>query len=139
MRLLIAGLNDALIAMSILFLIHRMKLQYCFPQKLNIYVSIKFGGCNRFVTQELLDRSQICTVFEQMCGKRMPESVRTDIFMNTGHNGKFLHDCKNHHPGQSAAATVEKQVIFMPFFDVQMVAVIHPEIYLLLRFIRYGN
>ena len=69
---------------------------------------VKFGSGDGFMPQQLLYCPQISTVFEQMCGKRMPESVRTDIFMNTGNNGKFLHNGKYHHPGKLAATAVEK-------------------------------
>ena len=59
-----------------------MMFQYFTSQEITIQMSINFSRSDFFVSEHLLDRPQICASFQQVCGKRMAEGMRTDCFPN---------------------------------------------------------
>ena len=46
------------------------------PDMCAIHVHVDFRSGDTFVTQHQLYRPEICTLFQQMRGKRVPEGVR---------------------------------------------------------------
>jgi hypothetical protein len=45
---------------------------------------INLRGAYISMTKHFLHGSQVSTAFEEMRGKRMPQSVRTHLFLNSG-------------------------------------------------------
>lgn len=66
------------------------------PQTTAIYVCVNFGCRYGFVSQHHLNGTKIGAAFKQVCGKRMPESVRTDYFYNTNLICKLFNNMKDH-------------------------------------------
>ena len=69
-------------------------------------MGIYFGSSDAFVAKHLLDGTEISTILQEMGGKGMPKSVRTDSLFNTCFFGKAFYDGKNHGSGKGAASSV---------------------------------
>lgn len=61
-----------------------------FAHLLKVELGVNLGRCDGFVTQELLDRPQVSTAFQQVDRVRVPENVRTDVFRNPALAGVAL-------------------------------------------------
>src|SRR6476660_201487 len=57
-----------------------------------------------------------------MCRKRMPQRMRTDVFLQLDLFGQVLYYGKNHCTRQLPPAPVQKQSIFKSFLNGQMIA-----------------
>ena len=55
-------------------------------------MGINHGGGQFLVTEQLLERADVVTGFEQVGGKGVTERVRTDAFWNGRDTGRRLHD-----------------------------------------------
>ena len=82
---------------------------------------VDFCCTHASVAEHLLDGEQVSTAFEQMRGKTVPESVRTDGFGNAVSFRQVLDNQENHLSGQSCATAVEENgvSIFGLHVDVQ--------------------
>ena len=56
----------------------RMKLYNGAPQVFPVKMRINLGGCNRFVSEHVLDCPQIGPAFDEMGCEGVPECMRTD-------------------------------------------------------------
>jgi len=50
------------------------------PQMLTTNMRINLGGRDLAMPEHKLDRSKICPSLQKVCGKRVPEHMRTDFF-----------------------------------------------------------
>ena len=71
-------------------------------------VRIDFRSAHAGMAEHLLDGKQVGTTFKQMCGKAMPECVRTDGFCNTIFLRQVLDNQEDHLSRQSRASAVEE-------------------------------
>lgn len=85
-----------------------MVFQYFLPEKLSVDMCINLGSRYLLMPQHLLDSPQVGTAFQQMGRKRMPERMRTDIFMNACHLRLLLDNMKNHDTGKSRAPATQE-------------------------------
>ena len=69
---------------------------------------IDFRRAHAGVAEHLLDGEQVGTAFEQMCGKTVPESMRTDGFGDAVSFRQVLDNQENHLARQSRATAVEE-------------------------------
>src|SRR5690349_4184187 len=72
------------------------------------------------MAKHFLYRSQIGTAVYQVCGKRMPERMRTDAFFNPGFKSKAFDELEHGYSGQACAARIEKNIIFIAIFNRNM-------------------
>ena len=66
---------------------------------------IYLRGGNLLMSQHCLYCPQISTALKKMGGKRMPESVWTYVFSDTGLCGQILHHIEYHYPGDWLSPT----------------------------------
>jgi hypothetical protein len=85
-------------------------------QVITIKMRIDLSRRDGFVTQHLLHGPQVSSTLYQVGGKRMPECMRTNAFLDPCLLGEVFDDRKYHHPGKFAAVAVEKNVRFKTFF-----------------------
>jgi hypothetical protein len=69
------------------------------PQKIPVKMGINFRSGYALMPQHFLHGPEVCTAFHQVCGKRMPECMGRNAFLDVGFQGKILDDVKDHHPG----------------------------------------
>ena len=69
---------------------------------------VNFGGSDAFVSQHFLNRPQIGTTFNEVRGKRVPESVGTDTFSYSGGFHQLFDNGKDHYSGKSRTPSVQK-------------------------------
>ena len=79
-----------------------------FAEASAVNVNVNFGGGNAFVSEHLLNGSQVGSTFKQVCGKGVSQGVWTNFFANACQFGKLLDDIENHHTCQSPSSTIEK-------------------------------
>ena len=65
-------------------------LQDFLSQVAFVDVHINLRSADVFVPQHSLDGSQVCPSFQELRGKTVPESVRTDVFLDSCLLGIFL-------------------------------------------------
>ena len=53
-----------------------MELEDSLAQVLDVHVGVNLCGSDVFVSEQLLDDTQVCTVLEEVRGERMAERVR---------------------------------------------------------------
>ena len=61
-----------------------------------VYMGINLGGRNAFVSQHGLNHTQVCSAFEEMCGKRVAECVWRHVFADAGFCTQVFYEMKNH-------------------------------------------
>src|SRR6266478_6037985 len=83
----------------------------CLSQELTIKMSIDFSSGNAFMSQHFLYGPQVSAAFNQMCGKRMAESMWRNGFLNTCFLYKIFNNVKDHYPGEFASTLVEEKNI----------------------------
>ena len=88
------------------FLRSRMKRHYIAPQVIPVEVRIDFGGGYRCMAEHFLHRPQIGAAFDEMGGKRMAESMRTDRLSDAGFFCQAFNDVKDHHPGNLFSSSI---------------------------------
>ena len=83
-------------------------------------VRIDFRSAHAGVAEHLLDGEQVGAAFKQMCGKTMPERVRTDGFGNAISLRQVLDNQEDHLSGQSCTTAVEENGVgeFWLYVDV---------------------
>ena len=86
-------------------------LQNVFLPSSAVNVGIDLGGQDTFMSQHFLDRPQIRPAFYKMCGKRMPESMRRDLFRDTGFQRLLLHHVEYGYAAQLPSRLVQEQDI----------------------------
>lgn len=64
-----------------------MVLQYLAAQGGGVKMGVNLGSLYAFVTQQSLYHAQVCTTFEQSCGKRVAQGVGTHYLCYAGFNG----------------------------------------------------
>lgn len=72
------------------------------------------------MSEHELDGTQIGTIFKKMCGKRMPEGMRTDCLFKIYFYRQVFDYRKNHRPGKLFTSPVKKQRVFMSFLNIEM-------------------
>lgn len=86
-------------------------------QAVAVYVGVDFRCPDAFMTQHTLDCPQVGPAFQQVCGKGMPEGMRTDCLFDAGHSGQFLDDMKYHDAGNVLAEPADEYKIFVSGLD----------------------
>src|SRR5690606_21633344 len=97
-----------------------MIFQHSFSDHRIVQMSVNFGSGNAFVPKHHLDGTKVGSVFQQMCSKRMSESMRTDFFANSGFFGQLFDDGKNHHSRKFFSSSVQEKIIFKAFLNGNM-------------------
>jgi len=83
-----------------------MKLNNGTPQVITVKMGIYLCCCYRFMSEHLLDSPQVCASLNEMSGKGMPESMRTDRLFYSGLLCQILYYRKYHHSGEFPATPV---------------------------------
>lgn len=65
---------------ALLMTIARVVHQYLFAQSGAVDVQVYLGGGNGFVTEHLLNGTQVGSAFKQVCGKRVTQGVGAYLF-----------------------------------------------------------
>ena len=86
-------------------------------QAVAVYVGVDFRCPDAFMTQHTLDCPQVGPAFQQVCGKGMPEGMRTDCLFDAGHSGQFLDDMEYHDAGNVLAEPADEYKIFVSGLD----------------------
>ncbi|MNC79572.1 hypothetical protein D3C75_1320860 [compost metagenome] len=60
------------------------------------------------MAEHLLNRTEICTAFQQVCCERMPQGMRSDFLLDLSFARIFFDDFPEALTGQPAAETVQK-------------------------------
>ena len=94
-----------------------MELDDNISQFFRFQMSIHLSRSNAAVTQHFLDESQICTILQQMCRKRMAESVRRNTLVDTGFLSQFLYDDEDNYSGHIGSSRVKEKDILEFFID----------------------
>src|ERR1035437_1016976 len=94
---------------------------------MNINMRIKFCSSDRFMTQQLLNGTQISSIFEQMCSKRMSERMWTNIFTNSRQSCQIFHNRENHGACQCCPPSVQEQNILVTFLNRQCISINFPQ------------
>ena len=100
--------------------VSRVILKYCVAQILNIQMCVDLGSRNAFVPEHLLYESQVRSVLQQVCGKRVAQRVRRDRFADTRLCRQSFDDSEDHCTGQSSSVAVEEGIILVIGFDIQV-------------------
>ena len=95
-------------------------------QVLNIEVGVDFGGCEVFVSEQLLDNAQVGAILQQMGGKGVAECVRRDIFCDTCGCAEALDDSEDHGACELPAVTIEESDVGKLSFDIPLCSVCEP-------------
>src|SRR5690554_5408219 len=77
---------------------------------------INLSSGNTFMSQHLLNSTQIGSVFQKMGRKGVSEGMGTYSFFNPCSLSQSFHQRENHGPGELAPPSVEKQDIFGSIF-----------------------
>jgi hypothetical protein len=64
----------------LMIIVARVVHQYLFTQSGAVDVQVYLGGGNGFVTEHLLNGTQVGPAFKQMCGKRVAQGMRAYLF-----------------------------------------------------------
>ena len=83
-------------------------LEHGFAKVLHVEMSINLGGGKVFMSEQLLNDTQVSTVMEQMRGKRMAQSVRADGLGDARFGAQTAHDGKNHSARKRTTISVDK-------------------------------
>lgn len=102
-------------------------------EELDVEVGVYLGGDDALVTEHLLDGTEAGATFQEVGGKRVTEGMRGDSLRDACCLCQLLDDSEDHHTGELGAAAVQKEIIFVVWFDGHLVAALQPEMYLLDR------
>ena len=69
-----------------------------FSKELAVEMRINFSGGNAFVSKHFLYGTEVCATFNQVCGKRMPERVWGNSFMDSGLLYQVFYYKEDHDP-----------------------------------------
>ena len=83
-----------------------MEIHQHFVQMLAVYMHVHFRSGNALVPQHLLDGPEVGTIFQEMGGKGVPKSMRTDVLLQSNGFGQALYNGKDHGTGQLFAPTI---------------------------------
>ena len=86
-----------------------MMLQNVFHPLLGADVGVDFGCKDAFVAEHLLHYAQVCTVFNQMGCKGVPEGVGGDFFVHSQSLHTLTDHGKDHYPSKLASSPVKEK------------------------------
>ena len=99
-----------------------MVVRHDFRQMFPIQVHINFCSGDGFMTKHHLNGAQIGSVFQQMRSKGMPESMRTNGFIQVNFYGQVFNNGKHHGPGQLFSSPIQKKRVFKTLLNDQMIS-----------------
>ena len=102
--------------------------QYLLPQHSSVYVCIYLGGVYALMSEHILDNTQVGSAFEQGCGERVPQCVRTYCFLYSSRLGLAFYHYQYHGSCEVSSSAVEEHIILFAWFDVHPFAAFEPVI-----------
>jgi hypothetical protein len=78
-------------------------------------VGVNLRGRNVGMSQKLLHRAEVCPVFQKMGGKRMPQRMRADFFLDSSLFCVAFQDLPKTLPGQPVASGIHKKSVCRSF------------------------
>lgn len=93
-----------------------MKLPYYLLQILKVQMRVYFGSSNAFMPEHFLNQPQVCPTLQQMGGKAVPESMRTDGFPDAGHISCCNHDLENGNSAQVFSLFIKQKMVAESWF-----------------------
>ena len=102
-------------------------MQYDFAaQHLAVDVGIYLGCGDGFVTQHLLDGTQVGSAFQQVGGEGVAEGVGADGFGDAGAVGQLLDQVEDHDARDAVAPAGQEDVVLIAGLDAAVAAVHEP-------------
>ena len=86
-----------------------MRLPIDVSQRIRYQLGIKHGGGDIGMTEHLLHRSEVRTVFQKMGGKGMAQHMRRDVLLDACRLLIMLDDLPEALPRHTLAADIDKQ------------------------------
>ena len=80
---------------------------------------VNLRGGDAFVAKHLLHGAEVGAAFDEVCGERVPEGVRTHCFLDARVFHPLLDEHENHLAGEVRPSAVQKDVILFAFLDFQ--------------------
>ena len=113
-------------ASRLIMSVGRMELEDSLAQVLDIDVGINLGGGDVFVSEQLLDDTQVGTVLEKMRSERVSERVGRDGLVDSCRSGEAFDDGEDHRTCELPAVVIEKSDVLELGFDIEVRTVFHP-------------
>lgn len=89
-----------------------MKKVNGFLQIIAVQMNINFCGQDGLMAEHLLNGAQVGPSVNQVRGKRVPESVRTDLLLQIHLSSQVFDNGENHHPAELISPPVQKHNVF---------------------------
>lgn len=116
-----------------------MVVEYFVAQSGYVNVGIYLRRRYVFVSEHLLDGSQIGSALQQRCGERVSERVGRHGLRDAGVARRVLYHYQYHGAREVCSSAVEEHVFVFAGFDVHEVAVVEPQLQFVQGVGRYGH